>query len=380
MSAVETTYAKRSKFHKELSKTVQRYFKDNDISRHGNRQMWSKAAIILGAFAASAIVYNVVALPLWALALLALFCGAAMAGVGMSVQHDANHRALSKNPKVNNAFGFTLDILGAGSALWRIKHNAIHHTHPNVAGVDDDIETGVWGRFAPSQPWYPWLRFQHVYIWGLYTLLTIKWVPSDFIELIRGHIGQNKIERPKGSDLALFFAGKAIFLAWLVIIPGLVHGWGYALFFALISQMTLGLILAVVFQLAHVVEEAQFSEPGAQALDFAQHQMATTCDFGRENRFLTWYVGGLNYQTVHHLFPNICHVHYPKISEMLEEIAAKHGVTYNVLPSFTAALASHTRWLKEMGRKETATVVTPAASPVALDPPAAAEAPVAKAG
>lgn len=363
-SAIEQTqYAKRSKFHKELSKTVNRYFKDNDVSRHGNRVMWTKVATILGAWFASALVYNLVALPLWGLALLALFCGAAMAGVGMSVMHDANHRGLSKNQKVNSIFGFTLDMLGAASALWRIKHNAIHHTHPNVVGVDDDIEVGTWGRFAPGQPWYPWLRFQHIYIWGLYALLTVKWLPADFIELAKGRIGQNDIERPKGTELVTFFAGKAFFISWLIIIPGFVHGWGYALFFAAISYMTLGLILAVVFQLAHVVEEAQFTQPGVQQLDFAQHQMATTVDFGRENRFLTWYVGGLNYQTVHHLFPNICHVHYPKISEMLEEIAAKHGVTYNVLPSFTAALASHTRWLKEMGRPDTAPASQPVEAP-----------------
>lgn len=358
MSMTETTYAKRSAFHKDLSKTVQRYFKDNDISRNGDARMWRKAATLLVAFVATVVVYTTVTLPLWGLALLALFAGVVMAGIGMSIQHDANHRAMSKNQKVNMAFGFTLDILGAGGALWRIKHNAIHHTHPNVVGVDDDIEVGKWGRFAPGQPWFPWLRFQHVYLWLLYSLLTVKWVPSDFIDLYKKRIGQNEIERPKGLDLKMFFVGKAIFFTWMFVIPSLVHGIGYALFFAAISYMTLGLILAVVFQLAHVVEEAQFSNPGAQPLDFAQHQMATTVDFGRENRFLTWYVGGLNFQTVHHLFPNICHVHYPKISEMLEEVAAKHGVAYNVLPSFTAALASHTRWLKEMGRPDTVAVDT----------------------
>lgn len=352
--SIPTEFAKRSKFHKELNKRVQRYFKDNDIQRTGNRAMWTKIAIILGTWLACAIVYNTVKLPIWAMVPLALLTGAAMAGIGMSVMHDANHRALSRNQKVNRAFGFTLDMLGAGSALWRIKHNAIHHTSPNIVGVDDDIEVGTWGRFAPGQPWYPWLRFQHIYLWFLYTLLTVKWVPSDFIELYKGRIGQNDIERPKAGDLAEFFVGKVIFFAWSLVIPGLVHGWGYALAFFAISYMTLGLILAVVFQLAHVVEEAQFTAPGEQALDFAQHQLATTVDFARGNRFVTWYVGGLNYQAVHHLFPNICHVHYPAISPIIEEVAAKHGVNYIVLPSVRAALASHYRWLKEMGRRDVA--------------------------
>lgn len=352
--STETEFAKRSKFHKELSKRVQRYFKDNDIQRTGNRAMWTKVAIILGTWVACVAVYNTIKLPIWAMVPLALLTGAVMAGIGMSVMHDANHRALSRNQKVNRAFGFTLDMLGAAGALWRIKHNRIHHTSPNIVGVDDDIEVGIWGRFAPGQPWHPWLRFQHIYMWPLYTMLVVKWLPADFTELIKGRIGQNDIERPKGGELVEFMLGKAIFFTWALIVPGLVHGWGYAFGFMAIAYMTLGLILAVVFQLAHVVEEAQFTAPGAQELDFAQHQLATTVDFARENRFVTWYVGGLNFQAVHHLFPNICHIHYPAISPIIEEVAAKHGVNYIVLPSVWAAIASHGRWLKEMGRRDVA--------------------------
>ena len=363
-----TEFAKRSPFHKELNKRVQRHFKDNGLSRNANRAMWTKVAIILGAWVASVAVYFTVKMPIWALIPFAIFTGATMAGIGMSVMHDANHRALSSNQKINQIFGFTVDMLGAAGALWRIKHNRIHHTSPNIVGVDDDIEVGIWGRFAPGQPWHPWLRYQHIYLWGLYTMLTVKWLPSDFVEIYTKRIGQNDIERPPAGELAMLFLGKAIYFSWILIIPGIIHGWGYALAFMAVATMTLGLILAVVFQLAHVVEEAQFSAPGVQALDFAQHQLATTVDFARDNRFVTWYVGGLNYQAVHHLYPNICHIHYPMLSKIIEEVAAKHSVPYLVLPSVGAALASHARWLKEMGQPNVAVEVdTPDAASAGAD-------------
>ena len=349
-----TEFAKRSPFHKELNKRVQRHFKDNGISRNANRAMWTKVATILGAWVAAVVVYWTVKMPVWAMIPFAVFTGLTMAGIGMSVMHDANHRALSKNQNVNRIFGFTVDMLGAAGALWRIKHNRIHHTSPNIVGVDDDIEVGIWGRFAPGQPWYPWLRFQHIYLWGLYSMLTVKWLPSDFVEIYTKRIGQNEIERPPAGEIAMLFLGKAIYFSWILVIPGILHGWGYALGFMAVATMTLGLILAIVFQLAHVVEEAQFTTPGAQPLDFAQHQLATTVDFARENRFVTWYVGGLNYQAVHHLYPTICHIHYPMISKIIEEVAAKHNVPYLVLPSVGAALASHGRWLKEMGQPDVA--------------------------
>lgn len=362
-----TEFAKRSPFHKELNKRVQRHFKDNGISRHANRAMWIKVAVILSAWVAAVAVYWTVRMPVWAMIPFAIYTGLTMAGIGMSVMHDANHRGLSGNQKVNRAFGFTVDMLGAASMLWKIKHNNIHHTSPNVVGVDDDIEVGIWGRFAPGQPWHPWLRFQHIYLWGLYALLTVKWLPSDFVETYTKKIGQNDIERPPAKDIAVMFVGKAIYFGWILVIPGLIHGWGYALGFMAVATMTLGLILAIVFQLAHVVEEAQFTPPGAQPLDFAQHQLATTVDFARDNRFVTWYVGGLNYQAVHHLYPNICHIHYPQLSKIIEEVAAKHNVPYLVLPTVGAALASHYRWLKEMGRADVAVDINTVNSDAADD-------------
>ena len=79
-------------------------------------------------------------------------------------------------------------------------------------------------------------------------------------------------------------------------------------------------------------------------------QVRTTVDFARGSRLATWYLGGLNLQVEHHLFPKVCHLHYPRLAPVVEQTAAEHGIAYHAHESIGAALASHWRWLRRMGR------------------------------
>ena len=134
---------------------------------------------------------------------------------------------------------------------------------------------------------------------------------------------------------------------WVVLLAGLGALW------------ILGIILAVVFQLAHCVEEAEFTslekltneveQDGPR--DWAEHQVETTVDFAQKSRLLAWYLGGLNFQVEHHLFPTVSHVHYRRISPIVEDMCAQHGLPYNNNATLMDALRSHSRWLKRMGER-----------------------------
>jgi linoleoyl-CoA desaturase len=244
-----------------------------------------------------------------------------------------------------------LDVLGGGSYIWRMKHNVFHHTHPNVAGLDVDVYAEPLVRMAPSQPLRRFHRFQHVYIWVLYALFGLKWQLIDDFEVLRTeHLASLKVPRPRGARLLGFLAGKAFFLGWAFIIPMLLHPFWHVLLAYVATVAVLGLMLGVVFQLAHCVEEAEF--PRAQPLlerSWAVHQVETTVDFAQGNRLLSWYVGGLNFQIEHHLFPTVCHVHYRALSEIVRATCLTHGVRYREHRTFAAGIASHARWMKRMG-------------------------------
>jgi linoleoyl-CoA desaturase len=251
--------------------------------------------------------------------------------------------------------GMTLDMLGASSYLWRFKHNVFHHTYTNLSGADDDIEFLPFARLSPAQPRYRMHRFQQCYLWALYWFLFPKWnLIDDFKGALQARIGGQPFPRPRGAHLAELVGGKALFYGWAFVVPALFHPWWVVLLFYATTSLVLGSTLAIVFMLAHCVEEADFPVP-RQGTDrmadaWAVHQVRTTVDFARGNRLLTWYVGGLNFQIEHHLFPRICHVHYPRIAAIVQAACAEHGVRYSAHETFLGALSSHWRWLRRMGR------------------------------
>src|SRR5438105_10934139 len=337
-------------FNADLKRRVADHFEGAARSRHGGWAMAAKSAVMLAWLAGSYALLLLAPVSAWEAALLSISVGLSMAGVGFSVMHDANHGGYSSSRRLNGVMSFTLDLLGASSYLWRQKHNLLHHTYTNISGLDEDIEAGSpWLRLAPWQPWRPHHRRQHLYVWLLYGLFPLQWWLFDFVELATGRIGGHQFPAARGRSLLGALAGKAMFFSWAFVLPIVLHHtWAVVPFYAL-GLFTLGNVLAGTFQLAHCVGEAEFHGSPQIETDWAEHQIATTVDFARANTLLGWYLGGLNFQVEHHLFPRVCHLHYPALSRIVEETCRAHNVRYRSEPTLWAALAANLRWLRQMG-------------------------------
>jgi linoleoyl-CoA desaturase len=277
-----------------------------------------------------------------------------MAAVGFNIQHDGAHRAYSRRVWVNKIMALSLDLLGGSSYVWARKHNSIHHTYANVTGHDGDIDLGIIGRLSPHQPRLRLHRLQHFYLWVLYGLLTIKWqLYDDFHDVATGRVGGHPFARPQGWDLVTFVGGKLAFFLLAFAIPLVLHSVGCVLLMYLVASFVQGITLSIVFQLAHCVEEAAFPLPvdGTNRMQgpWAEHQIQTSVNFARNNRLLSWFVGGLNFQIEHHLFPEICHIHYPALSRIVEDLCAESVLAYAAHETFFDAARSHFRWLRRMG-------------------------------
>jgi linoleoyl-CoA desaturase len=252
----------------------------------------------------------------------------------------------------------TFDLIGASSYVWHWQHAVFHHTYVNVTGHDADIDLRPFGRLTPHQKRYKVHRWQHWYLWPLYGLAAIKWqLFDDFHDVIRGRIGEHRFPRPRGWELAIFLAGKAFFFVLAFGIPLLFHPVWVVLLYYAVATLVLGMVMSVVFQLAHCVEGAEFPLPGQGSgrIDnaWAIHQAESTVDFARRSRVAAWLLGGLNFQIEHHLFPRVCHVNYPAISKLVEATCREFGVRYTEHESFGAGMASHFRWLRRMGMPAT---------------------------
>jgi len=337
---------------------VDAYFEKTGRSRRDCPQMYFKTATILAWFFGSYLLLLFFASSWWTVLPLTVILGLAIAAIGFNIQHDGGHRAYSNHQWVNRLMSLTLDMMGGSSYLWDWKHNSIHHTYPNVDGQDDDINLGFLGRLSPQQQRFKFHRFQGIYLWFLYGFMAIKWhLVDDYYQVIIGRIGKHKIPRPKGKDLAIFITGKVVFISLAFVIPMMLHHWYAVLFVYVTAAFVSGVVLSVVFQLAHCVGEAEFPVPipvseGSVRIetDWAVHQVLTTVDFARGNRVLCWFLGGLNFQIEHHLFHKICHIHYPALSKLVEEACHEFGLTYAEHKTMWSAIGSHFRWLVEMGR------------------------------
>jgi linoleoyl-CoA desaturase len=348
-----------NKIDREFSKTVKarvnQYFEENNLSKNANTSMVIKTIIILGIYFGS---YALIISGGFSLPLMWFFCimmGVGMAGIGFSVSHDALHGAYSSNNTINYLIGLTFDFVGANGYIWKITHNIIHHTYTNIHGHDEDLEVAEFIRLSPHSEHKPVHRFQQYLAFPAYSFATIFWVfVKDYWYFFKPELGPYENKNHPAKEWFTLILTKLVYYGYAIVLPLLILDitWWQLLIGFLSLHLTAGLILGIIFQLAHVVEETTHPIPDEQNMidnHWAIHEMFTTNNFARKNKVLSWYIGGLNYQIEHHLFPKVCSIHYPKISPIVEEIANEFGIPYNCHDTFGEAVASHYRTLKKFG-------------------------------
>lgn len=353
--ASKVNYSKSTKFHADLNNRVNAYFTQNNLKRSGNWKLYLKTGILISAGIALYFLGVFGNLPFWSMITCFGLLGLTVAFIGFNVMHDGSHGSYSEKPWINRMMASTLDLMGGSSFLWNLKHNVNHHNFTNIEGHDDDIEVKPFFRSSEQQPKYWFHRYQFIYWIVLYGLSYFSWIyMKDFKKYFTGHIAPEAPMRKMSTNEHLkFWAGKAWYVFAFIIVP--YNALGASNFFAAYATLAFcsGMILSVVFQLAHIVETSAFPAVAPERIDiedeWAVHQLATTANFATRNRVLSWFVGGLNYQVEHHLFPRISHVHYPEVSQIVKEVCAEHNVPYYEYPTFFSALGSHVRYLKEVG-------------------------------
>ncbi|MES2456979.1 MAG: acyl-CoA desaturase [Bacteroidota bacterium] len=345
--------ASNSTFLATLRSRVDLHFKDSQHTRNANAAMWTKTSVFLGGFVVlyGLIISNV--FNVWIMLLLAILLGSFSAFVGFNICHDAIHGSFSSNKTVNKIFSALFNFVGANPYVWSISHNIVHHTYTNIPGHDEDIEVAPGLiRIADDDPMNRIQRFQHWYAFPMYSLASILWVfRKDYKKFFQAKLGQHQNDHPPIEYFNLFFF-KGLYYFLFIVLPLLVLDitWWQLMIGFLVLHFAQGFIMGMVFQLAHVVEGTAFPLPnnsGNIEEAWAEHQMRTTANFATESRTAAFFLGGLNRQIEHHLFPKICHIHYGRIGKIVRQTAAEFDIPYIESPTFMAALKSHYRILKK---------------------------------
>ena len=349
------TDKQEQQFAAALRKNVNNYFKENNISVKANAAMIVKTVILTASYLVPFTLLLTVPMPGWIGLLCAVVMGIGIAGIGMGVMHDACHGAYSRKKWVNDLLAGSLYLLGSNVLNWKIQHNVLHHTYTNISGLDEDIDSKGPVRLADEAELHRIHKYQFIYVFFFYGLMTLAMLMNDFTRLYNySKKGLLKSQNKKlYNELVKMLFRK---LAYLLVIIGLplwltdFSFWQVALGFVIMHWIA-SIILSFVFQMAHVVEGVDQPKPEpAMPTEWHVHQLKTTSDFAHKNKVLSWYVGGLNFQIEHHLFPGICHIHYKQIAPIVQQTAREYGIVYHLKPTFRSAILSHLYRLKELGK------------------------------
>ncbi len=347
-------------FSKTLKARVDAYFEETGRSRKGDWRLHIKTGIMLALFFVP-----------WALFsfgftgggggfwISEIVMGFGLSGIGLNVMHDANHGSYSSSKRVNDFVGRVLDLVGGSAALWRIQHNVLHHSFTNITGLDEDIDTPAFLRFTPDRPIMKVHKLQFIYAWFFYCIMTLFWMTAkDWMALRRYH--KKGLIKSSGTTLGKLvrdlLISKTLYYGYILVIPAIFSGlpfWQVLVGWVVMHAIT-GLTLSAIFQPAHVLEDLHFSEAEAGTKmehDVLSHQLLSTANFGTRSRLLTWLCGGLNHQIEHHLFPQMCHVHFRAIAPIVKKTAKEFGLPYRSSTTFGQALLLHTKMLWQLGRK-----------------------------
>jgi fatty acid desaturase len=258
--------------------------------------------------------------------------------------HDYLHHQVFKRRLYGDLAGLIIGNLSQGFSVqwWKSKHNS-HHAVPNllasVPGAcdgDPDIDTMpylAWtlkmAEIAKESPMGRFLvKIQALTYFPLLLFARLAWAHQSWVFVYGGagqhsvtgaNIDRQHIQYPviEKTFLVLHYVG----LCYIMSFMPLTH----AIMYFLVAQMSCGLFLAIVFGLGH---NGMAVYPADSRPDFWKLQVTTTRNV-KNNFFVEWFFGGLQYQVDHHLFPSLPRNNLGKAHALVESFCKEHNVQYH---------------------------------------------------
>jgi len=342
--------------YKALKQCVTLYFEEKNISRFANRLFWVKAVFYFLLPVAGYCLLLIYAEN----SLLLVFTGYLAANAGstllvVNVAHDASHQCLSKNKQLNHLLAFVWNVMGISAVQWEMQHHRSHHNHTGIPHRDVDIDENFWIRYNPTHRYRSYFRYQHLYAPFLYLLFGVFVVfVKDFVMLYSGKLKPFGVDKVPRYFLWRLMLMKLVYLFIVLIIPIMVlpfAWWQVLLLYFLTLSISSGSML-VVLVIPHINKYAVTTEEELvihNQDEWTLHQLHSNIDSSASSKWLSWLFGGLNTHLIHHLFPHVCHIHYPVLTKRLQQTLAERGLAYKHR-SFLTAVADHFSFLKQMSR------------------------------
>ena len=276
----------------------------------------------------------IVAQPAWYWSCgLALVIGQCFAAMGF-LAHEALHGSMVSSSKLQTFLGYLgFGPVGVSPALWRVWHNQVHHAKTNMGNADPDSfgtlkryqkmpSTRFVARLAPgSRHWTSVFFFAY---WFTFHGQVVLWIQSKYM---RSFANLNR-RRAKLDTLAsvAFWVAVASIAGWrslyVIVIP---------------------LIVGNATVMSYIATN-HFMRPQTETNDPLENSMSVTTTPLIDRLHFNF-----SHHVEHHLFPRVCHVHYPALSKIVQQTCHDFEIQYNEHKTFLRGVVSHFKWLRQMG-------------------------------
>jgi linoleoyl-CoA desaturase len=343
-------------FYKELVLEIDDYFKRHRLEKSGSRLMLLK---IVGYLGLDALLYGlmITSTTIFEFYTYYLLMGLAVLLTAFNISHDAAHGVAVKSKFWNKfLFALSFNLQGNNAYVWGKNHNESHHLYTNIEGSDIDVLHNPLFRMTDSQPLRWFHKYQFIYAPFLYLLYSLNWfLFRESLMLFSVSSRTIKIIIPLNEALKLVFY-KLLYIGYMIVLPIylLPLGWSIVMMAFVLNHFMVSLIFVAVLGVSHVSDYVSHPIPDKNnrlAMSWPKLQMCTSVDYNASSLFFNWTLGGFNAHALHHLLPNISHVHYLKILPLFRKLAKKHGIIYMEMP-YHKSLAAHFRFLKAMGANQ----------------------------
>lgn len=283
---------------------------------------------------------------------LSAILGFMMAQIGLNIQHDANHGAISRNPTVNRLLGLSQNWIGGAAVDWIHQHVVQHHIHCNDIHNDPDLAGNVALRINPLHPLLKIHVLQHLYLFLMIAIFGFSVIITSFQHIISG-VHYTKFSKMLDSTRKLEGLISALFPIRWIVLP-LIRSPNLLTFLNIAPMFVVGgYYLAFFFIISHNFDGVYMfdtSKNSPQKSSFLYTQVASSSNVGGE--WLCMLNGGLNFQIEHHLFPRMNHSHYPKIAPIVRTYCEKKGIPYRHFPTISENVYSCIKHLYDLGHHQ----------------------------
>lgn len=328
---------------------------NNETIHYGTRQFWVKGifwSLVCYLSYSFLFINTITKVEFWFLYLIFQLSGLL---IGFSLGHDASHNTAFKSKRENSVLHFySFLTVGIDPMLWGLRHIRSHHLYANVEGSDIDIDKNPFLRLSPTHAWQPKHKFQVYYapLVYMFTLLHSVFV-SDWVYLFSKEYHWMKKGFLKTELYGRFLLYKIFYFSLVLMLPIYFStlSWSFVLISYLTASAFTSLIFIIMLVGTHFFEEANYPEPVGENLEhsWAVHQLYTSCDWNADKSWARFFSGGSNCHAAHHLFPNICHVNYKEINQIIKETTNEYNLPYHH-KTLTGMMFSHFKHLYRMGQ------------------------------